>query len=253
MRRGKDDALKKSAAKKSKKGKHRDHQPEKTGTEGDASTDTIPEGGSVAAIEEADAVGLEAGDDCERQIFFLRGMSYFQWAFNMLETATLKIEGLPDSAPGVLLNEGGEASLEGLGVKDARLHEKGLLDTPEKREAYTTAFADPDFKAEIMDLFARAAKDHERYISYFPVYHLPKGSPFEVDRRSLPPVRSRRAREDKFLSAHMQRILAHRSLEGRTSYSHPVEARLQDEQALLTTYHPLLCVPLVRDDMSDEF
>lgn len=197
--------------------------------------------GSIPAIDEAAEIGLTPGDDVERQLFFLRGMSYFNWASQSLEDVVLRLEGVgrPKEGP---LNEGGEATLEGLGIRNAQVH--GLLGASRSKSSarltrYEQALSEAGVRDSVFSLLHRSAKDHERFLSYFPVFKPDTGfSLSTIEKR--PNLYPKPRKEDK-LSPHARRMIQHRSLEGRTRQSHPEAGSRKEEcPLLLTTYHPLM-------------
>lgn len=206
-------------------------------------TEKPPHLWSRPAIDEATHIGLKPGDDCERQLWFHRGMAYFNWACNVLEDAVLRLEGAPRPKAGGLLNEGGEATLEGLGINNAQA--TGLLGSSRPKVSsrwprYEAALNEPALRDQVFALLQRSAKDHERFLSYFPIFQPESGSALSsAEKRHKLNSSSRSRKEDK-LSPHARRMVQYRSLEGRTRCSHPQADLRQSDTTLLTTYHPLL-------------
>lgn len=231
-----------SRSRKSAKGKRKTSHNASPHSEEDVDTDDIEvqDPWSRPAIDEAASIGLTPGDDCERQLLFLRGMAYFNWACSALEDCVMRIEGAPRPKEG-LLNEGGEATLEGLGIHGAQ--SSGLLGGSRTKLAsrwprYHAAFNELAFHDHVLTLFQLSAKDHERFLSYFPIFRPEPGSALSGTEKK-PNINNRPRKDDK-LSPHARRMVQHRSLEGRTRYTHPQANHDRSDATLLTTYHPLL-------------
>ncbi|KAH8921774.1 hypothetical protein BT69DRAFT_1243877 [Atractiella rhizophila] len=180
-------------------------------------------------------IGLTPGDDIERQLLFLRGMAYFHFASSTIEEAVLSVERAPKPHNG-LSNETGEPGLETLGIRLPHL-QKGLYGcaTSTKAEEYRTRLRDPAFLKKVMTLLSKSLRDHERFLSYFPVSEVPPGSVYEDDKRLNHPRANERS-----LTFRGRRLIHYRCLTGRTKQSPPRADGLNPEPALLTAYHPLL-------------
>lgn len=187
---------------------------------------------SAPAREEAAEIGIEPGDDIERQLLLLRGMAYFQYSSSVVEEVVLEIEDVAYPAGG-LSNEGGELTLANVGISVDL--SKGLYAaaSASKKESYARALGKETVQHRFTTLLRKSTRDHERFLSYFAVFEAPPGSVFEEDRAALPRY------VDKPLTFRGRRLIHHRSLTSRTRY-----ADLDGEEplgpALLTTYHPLL-------------
>lgn len=193
---------------------------------------------SRCAATAAHSFGKILGDDIVRHLYFLRGMFYFNWACHILERTVLQLEGAPKPAEGYR-NESGEATLDALGVKNTQ--KSGLLGATRpkwaaRRSRYQQALSEPNYRQHVFSLLHESAKDHERFLSYFPISQAPAVTAL-ADRREQSQVSQRHEN----LSAHARRMLQHRTLEGRTRYSHPA-AEHGETVPLVTSYHPLLCV-----------
>ena len=197
-------------------------------------------GASVPAGEVAEGIGHEPGDDLERQLLFHRAMAHFHFACKTLEDAVLDVEEV-HKPEGGLSNEGGELTLRNLGIllKD---ESAGLYGNapPKKQAKYRQGLNEPNIKDKINSLLRKSLRDMERYLSYFAIWEAPPGSILEEEHKHQVPRPS-----DRPLTFRGRRLIHHRSLTGRTRSHDPrrpeVNANeVQEEPALLTTYHPLL-------------
>ena len=195
-----------------------------------------PKDSSVPAREEASSIGHVPGDDLERQCYFYRGMMYYHWAFWLLEDAVLTIENVP--RPNGLCNESGESTIAAVGVPIPP--HQGLLGqaSKDKIQKYENALVSPDFKEQVLGLFRKAIRDHERFLSYFPVWEAPAGSGWENEHKLPPALRA----DDRLLNLKGRRAIQQRSLNGRTRHwnDNNLSVPEDEEVTLLTTYHPLM-------------
>ena len=203
-------------------------------------SESAPENGSVPALEEAAAVGHEAGDDIERQLLFHRGMAYFHQAFSCLEEHILELEGVTKLATS-LSHEGSESTLEAIGIKGLNI--SGLVGSSRPRlssvlERYSEALCDKELKVRVNDLFSNAIRDHEHFLAYFPLYQ-PRMDTVAVQDRNISPL-PKVKKDDKIADYHLKRLMQHRSLEGRTRYTHPLSSIAEAAPPIFTTYHPFL-------------
>ena len=178
--------------------------------------------GTSPAREEAALLGKEAGDDLERQMYFLRGMASFHWAATILEDAVLELEGVVRPASGIL-NEGGELSLEAIGIKLASSR-NGLVGTRASpissalADRYSLALHSAKLKDGYLAQLQRSLIDHERYLSYFTLWEAPYNSLFDKEKRNptgsgssgnLPPSSSSSTPASlAYLTSHRARMAA---------------------------------------------
>lgn len=187
--------------------------------------------GSTPACEEAADVGKEAGDDIERQMYFFRGMAKFQLASGLIEKQLLLVEGVP-KPPGGLVNEGGELTLENIGIKvkaGTGAFPRGAIigsSSTAKLARYDEAFTDTANRQVILDTYKAAMEDFKHFLSYFAVWEAPSTttSPARQDeheRRHLASQHLIRSSGEKAVPFRGRRLVHHRSLNGRTRYSDP--------------------------------
>lgn len=187
--------------------------------------------GSSPACEEAADVGKEPGDDIERQMYFFRGMAKFQLASGLVEKQVLAVEGIA-KPPGGLVNEGGELTLDNIGIKikvESGNSPKGSIVgscTPAKAARYAEALTKPTIRDEILDAFRAAMEDFKHFLSYFAVWEAPSPSPTharqdEHERQHLSNQHLIRTNGEKAVPFRGRRLVHHRSLNGRTRYTDP--------------------------------
>ena len=182
-------------------------------------------------------IGIEPGDDIERQLLFNRGMTYLQWASHLIEEKVLAIEGVPTPLAG-LSNESGEISLESLGIQvENYLGIYGSANSS-KRTAYEETFKDRPFVDKISSLLRKSIRDHEKYLSQFEFFEVGPGSVWEdEDRKSN---LSRQLVSDRPLTFRGRRLIHPRVLTGHIQHAPVREDGLNSETMILTSYHPLI-------------
>jgi hypothetical protein len=136
---------------------------------------------SSPACDEAADLGHIPGDDVERQLYFFRGMAYFQLASALIEDQVVDIEAIA-RPPGGLSNEGGELTLENIGIsvtsksKDAENGSILASASKEKLAAYQAAFSrasETSVRGQVISILQQANKDFEKFLSYFVVWEAP--------------------------------------------------------------------------------
>lgn len=193
--------------------------------------------GTMAACEEAADIGKEPGDDIERQLYFFRGMAKFQLASSLIEKQVLLVEGIA-KPPGGLVNEGGELTLENIGIKvkpDSGSSPQGSIlgsCTAAKASRYQELLASPSNREAIVEAFEAAMEDFKQFLSYFAVWEAPANSPSysqsDHERQHLANQHLIRTNGEKSVPFRGRRLVHHRALNGRTRYTDP---RLTQELA----------------------
>lgn len=174
-------------------------------------------------------------EDFQRQFLFNRGMAYLHCAHALLEDTVLtELEG-KDIPPGGLSSETGELPLSAFGLDLDPI--QALYDVdgrPEKAKLYRERLERNGLRERLTMLLRRASRDHERFLSSFPIWEAPPASIFEEERKSHP-----YRPHDHTLAFRGRRLCHHRALSGRSRYGDP-RVQTPTEPALLTSYHPLL-------------
>lgn len=192
---------------------------------------------SMPACDEAADVGKEPGDDLERQLYFFRGMAKFQLASSLIEKQVLLIEGIP-KPPGGLVNEGGELTLDNIGIKvkpDSATFPQGSVlgsCTAAKAGRYHELLASPSTREPVIEAFKNAMEDFKHFLSYFAVWEAPANSSSyrqsDHERQHLANQHLIRTNGEKAVPFRGRRLVHHRALNGRTRYTDP---RLTQELA----------------------
>jgi hypothetical protein len=187
--------------------------------------------GSSAACEEAADVGKEPGDDIERQLYFFRGMAKFQLASSLIEKQVLVVESIT-KPPGGLGNEGGELTLDAIGIKckaEAGTSPRGSIVgscSPAKLARYEEALTNPTVKEEVISIFRDAMEDFKQFLIYFAVWEAPSPSTMhssqtDHERQHLANQHLIRTNSEKAIPFRGRRLVHHRALNGRTRYTDP--------------------------------
>lgn len=190
---------------------------------------------SRSACEEAAEIGHEPGDDVARQMMFFRGMARYQLAATTIEKAVLGVE-RAGKAPAGLSNEGGELTLENIGIdvpfKAKELPRGSLIGScnaeklPEYQKTLLGSGDEPGIQEQVRTLLKQSTKDFEEFLSYFAVWEAPSGSPnhtFDDERRNfdVPNQHLVRSHSERSIPFRGRKLIHHRSLNGRTRYSDP--------------------------------
>lgn len=186
---------------------------------------------SKQACEEAADLGKEAGDDVERQLLFFRGMAKFQMASGVIESQVVVVENI-SKPPGGLANEGGELTLDSIGIKikpEAPASAKGGIIgscSPTKLAKYEEAMT--SVKAEVVKILKDSLEDFKSYLAYFPVWEAPAPSPSASERAADTHERRHfvnqhliRSSGEKPIPFRGRRLVHHRALNGRSRYTDP--------------------------------
>lgn len=185
---------------------------------------------SAPACNEAGEIGKEPGDDVERQLYFYRGMAYYQLALTLMDEQVLKLEGI-ERPPGGLANEGGELTLESFGIRPtdkARDAPHGSLlgsCDSEKANRYREAFGG-ELKAQIRDLLERSTRDFQDFLAYFAIWEAPPGSPNYMSADSdfgdaVTHKHLLRSHGERSIPFRGRRLVHHRYMNGRSRSTDP--------------------------------
>jgi hypothetical protein len=195
---------------------------------------------SQAACEEAADVGKEPGDDIERQLYFFRGMAKFQLASGLVEKQVLLIEGIA-RPPGGLGNEGGELTLDNIGIKvkpDSAASARGSIIgscTTTKAARYRELLGTAPQRETVIEALSAAMEDFKHFLKYFAVWEAPNSSSSnsrqsDHERQHFANQHLIRTHGEKAVPFRGRRLVHHRILNGRTRYTDPRLTRELDPQ-----------------------